>query len=217
MKNCISTLCTGPFTRPLLVETAFWCLWHRHGPALGRARDCKKTSFRILLGVYCHNIPTHTPQSGYHKVAEVAKTANAAKMAEKCINRKSARPTPPHTNPMESEAGNTFSAQNRTKPKDSYFSTQKKGGSFFDPPTTPPPPPPQPPSKPQKSGFQMGGGGSGGVRTKNSLGDVLIGQNNDFQGVKLTIQPLVVGYANRPKKAQNGGYVAFFPIYLALI
>ena len=24
----------------------------------------QKTSFRILVGIYCHNIPTHTPQSG---------------------------------------------------------------------------------------------------------------------------------------------------------
>ena len=30
-----------------------------------------------------------------------------------------------------------------------------------------------------------------------------------LQGVKLTIQPLGVGYANRPKKAKMGGYVAF--------
>ena len=37
-----------------------------------------------------------------------------------------------------------------------------------------------------------------------------------LQGVKLTIQPLGVGYANRPKKAQNGGYVAFVPIYACL-
>ena len=32
-----------------------------------------------------------------------------------------------------------------------------------------------------------------------------------LQGVKLTIQPLGVGYANRPKKAKMGGYVAFSP------
>ena len=70
----------------------------------------------ILVGIYCHNIPTHTPQSGYHGFTEVAKTANIAKMAEKCI---SACPTPPHTNPMESGPGNIFSAQNRKKPKDS--------------------------------------------------------------------------------------------------
>ena len=38
-----------------------------------------------------------------------------------------------------------------------------------------------------------------------------------LQGVKLTIQPLGVGYANGPKKAQNGvGYVAFSPIYACL-
>ena len=32
-----------------------------------------------------------------------------------------------------------------------------------------------------------------------------------LQGVKLTIQPLGIGYANRPKKAEMGGYVAFSP------
>ena len=46
----------------------------------------QKTSFRILAGIYCHNLPTHTPQSGYHGVTEVAKTANTPKMAEKCIS-----------------------------------------------------------------------------------------------------------------------------------
>ena len=34
-----------------------------------------------------------------------------------------------------------------------------------------------------------------------------------LQGDKLTIQPLGVGCATRPKKAQNGGYVAFSPVY----
>ena len=47
------------------------------------------------------------------------------------------------------------------------------------PTNQPTPPPHPPPSKPEKSGFQVGGG-SGGVRTKNSLGDAFIGQNNDF-------------------------------------
>ena len=37
-----------------------------------------------------------------------------------------------------------------------------------------------------------------------------------LQGVKLTIQPLGVGYANRPKKPKMGGYVAFSPIYACL-
>ena len=32
-----------------------------------------------------------------------------------------------------------------------------------------------------------------------------------LQGVKPTIQPLGVGYANRPKKAQNGGVCGVFP------
>ena len=33
---------------------------------------------------------------------------------------------------------------------------------------------------------------------------------------KPTIQPLGVGYANRPKKAKMGGYVAFSHIYACL-
>ena len=32
-----------------------------------------------------------------------------------------------------------------------------------------------------------------------------------LEGVKLTIQPFGVGYANRPKKAQNGGVCGAFP------
>ena len=37
-----------------------------------------------------------------------------------------------------------------------------------------------------------------------------------LQTVKPTIQPLGIGYANRPKKAQNGGYVVFSHIYACL-
>ena len=120
VKNYISRLCTGPFTRPLLVETAIPRLWHGHLTGPRQSYRLQKTSLDILVGIYCHNIPTRTPQSGYHGVTEVAKTTNIAKMAEECINCISARPTPPHTNPMESGPGNTFSAQNRKKkPKDS--------------------------------------------------------------------------------------------------
>ena len=169
VKNC--RLCTGPFTRPLLVETVISRLWHVTG----------SQHFRILVGIYCHNITTHTPQSGYHGVTEVAKTANIPKMAEKCINCMSARPTPPHTNPMESGPGNTFSAQNRKKPKDSCGSTQKKGGCHFFDIVDPPPTPPTSLKTSKKVAFKWGGGGGlGRVRTKNSLGDVFIGQNNDF-------------------------------------
>ena len=87
-------------------------------------------SFRILVGIYCHNSPTHNPHNGYHGVTEVAKTANIAKMAEKCINCRSARPTPPHTNPMESGPGNTCLAQNKKKQKIHDF-RPKKGGVHF--------------------------------------------------------------------------------------
>ena len=60
------------------------------------------------------------------------------------------------------------------------FDPKKGGGSFFWTFLTPPPPnPPIPlPENLKKVGFKRGG--CGGVRTKNSLGDAFIGQNNDF-------------------------------------
>ena len=86
-------------------------------------------SIRVLVGIYCHNIPTHTPKSGYHGLTVVAKTANIAKMAEKCINY--SRPTPPHTNPMESGPGSTFWLKIVKNEKMHHFRPPKKGGSFF--------------------------------------------------------------------------------------
>ena len=87
----------------------------------------------------------------------------------------------------------------------------KRGVHFL----TTPPLPPAPASKPQTGGFQVGGGleGSG---PKTHCGMRLLDKIMILQGVKLTIQPLGVGYANRPKEAQNGGYVAFSPIYACL-
>ena len=138
VKNCINRLCTGPFTRPLLVETAISRRWHGHLSGPRQGRRLQKTSFCIVVGIYCHNIPTRTPQRGYHGVTEVSKTANIPKLAEKCINCISACPTPPHTNPMESGPGNPFSAQNRKKTERFMIFDPKKGGVSF---TTSPPPP----------------------------------------------------------------------------
>ena len=92
-------------------------------------------------------------------------------MTENCINCLS--PLPPlrrtlshsaHTNPMELGPKTLFLLKiEEKKPKDS---TPKRGGVL-------------PPLK--KVGFKWTGGeGSMGVPTKNSLGDAVIGQNNDF-------------------------------------
>ena len=82
VKNCMSRLCTGPLTSPLLVETAISRLWHGHLTGPRHGQRLQKTSFCILVRIYCHKNPTHTPQSGYHGVTEVAKTANIPKMAK---------------------------------------------------------------------------------------------------------------------------------------
>ena len=82
----------------------------------------------------------------------------------------------------------------------------KKGGWIFDPPPHP--------QNLEKSGFKGGGGFWGGPKTHRGMR--LLYKTVILQGVKSTIQPLGVGYANSPKKAQNGGYVAFSPICACL-
>ena len=95
----------------------------------------------------------------------------------------------------------------------------KEGGFIFSTFLTPPPPPPPPHTPPfpqnlKKVGFKWGGlGGSG---PKINWGRCLLDKIMILQGVRLTIQPLGVGYANRPKNAKMGGYVAFSPIYACL-
>ena len=92
----------------------------------------------------------------------------------------------------------------------------KKGGSFFSTFLTPPhPPPPTPPFKTSKK-WVSSGGGLGGSGPKTHWGMRLLDKIMILQGVKLTIQPHGVGYANRPKKAKMGGYVAFSPTHACL-
>ena len=108
---------------------------------------------------------------------------------------------------MESGPGNIFWLKIEKTQKIHDFRPKKRGVIFL------PPPPPQ---LPQKSGFQVRGVGGDAL---DNWGMCLLDKIMILQGVKLTIQPLGVGHANRPKKAQKGGYVAFSPTYayLALI
>ena len=89
-----------------------------------------------------------------------------------------------------------------------------KGGVIFSTFLTPPPPPP--PSLETSKKWVSSGGGLGGSGPKTHWGMHLLDKIMILHGVKLTIQPLGVGYANRPKKAKMGGYVAFSHIYACL-
>ena len=135
----------------------------------------------MLVGIYCHHIPTNTPHSGWHGVTEVAKTANTAKMAKKTMLCTRACPTPPHTNPMESVSGITFSAIYGGEQKNYDFQPKKGGENIFSTFSTPPDPHPQPVPC-LKSHKKMGCNGTGyrGIPTKNSFGDACVGQINDF-------------------------------------
>ena len=103
--------------------------------------------------------------------------------------------TPPHTNPTESGPKTLFRLKIERNQKIHDFRPKKRGGHFL----TPPPPP----SKPPKSGFQVGGGSHWGMHL---LHKIMI-----LQGVKLTIQPHGVGYANSPQKGPKWGGMWCFP------
>ena len=90
----------------------------------------------------------------------------------------------------------------------------KKGGVIFSTFLTPPPPPP--PSLKTSKKWVSSGGGLGGSGPKTHWGMRLLDKIMILQGVKPTIQPLGVGYANSPKMAKMGGYVAFSHIYACL-
>ena len=66
---------------------------------------------------------------------------------------------------------------------------------------------------PQEKGFKWWGGG--GVPTKNSSGDVFIGQNNDLKRGETNNSTLGVDYANWPKR-RGGGGMWRFPMYAGL-
>ena len=93
------------------------------------------------------------------------------------------------------------------------FDPKKGGGHFLTPPPHPPPVPTS--FKSSKNWVSRGGVRGGGSGPKTDWGMRLLDKIMILQGVKLTIQPLGVGYVNRPKKAQNGGYVVF-PPYIRL-
>ena len=105
-----------------------------------------------------------------------------------------------------------FGSKSKKNQKIHDFRPKKRGGSFFDPHPTPPTPPL--PQNLKKVGFKWGGLGQSGPKTH--WGMRLLDKIMILQGVKLTIQPLGVGYANSPKNAKIRGYVAFSPIYACL-
>ena len=104
-----------------------------------------------------------------------------------------------------------FGSKSKKNQKIHDFQPKKWGGHCLTPPPHP--------QNLKKVGFKWGG--SRGVRTKNSMGGCVFWPKKIekkkmiLQGVKLTIQPLGVGYTNSPKKAKMGGMWRF-PLYACL-
>ena len=93
-----------------------------------------------------------------------------------------------------------------------FHSKKRGGGHFFDIFDTRPHPPHLTENL-KKVGFKWGG------PDQKLIGGCVCWTKKMImilQKVKPTIQPLGVGYANSPKKAKMGAYVAFSPIYACL-
>ena len=139
-------------------------------------------------------------------------------MAEKCTNciKRSSHSAP--YKPYGVGTRKHFFGSKSKKTKRFVIFDPKKGGVIFFDIFDPPPPPPTHPHPPLKGSkkWVSSGGGLGGSGPKTHWGMHLLDKIMILQGVKLTIQPLGVGYANRPKKAKMGGYVAFSPLYVCL-
>ena len=87
-------------------------------------------SYSIPVGLYCHNIPTCTPQSGYQGVTKVTKKCDIAKLAENCRKCISARPTPP-TQTVWSWNPNFFGPKWKKNKRFVIFDPPKKRGLIF--------------------------------------------------------------------------------------
>ena len=105
-----------------------------------------------------------------------------------------------------------FGSKSKKTSRFMIFDPSKEGCRFS---TFLPPPPPHPTSLKSSKKWVSSWGGLGRSGPKTHWGVCLLDKMMILQGVKLTIQPLEVGYADRPKKAQKGG-IWRFPLYTGL-
>ena len=173
VKNCMSRLCTNPFTRPLLVETAISRLWQGHltGPWQGyTAKNVLSYPSRHILSQHPHSHPSDWVPRG-HRGRQSRQHSKNGRKVHKQHKRSS------HSAPYKPYGVGTrkhFFGSKSKKTKRFMIFDPKKGGVIFSTFLTPP----HLPQNLKKVGFKWGG--SRGVQTKNSLGDAFIGQNNDF-------------------------------------
>ena len=151
-KTCTSRLCTSPFTRPLWVETAISRLWHRHLTGPKQVWKLQKNVLPYPSRHISSQHPSDWVPQGHRGRQNRQHTKRGRKVHQ--LHKRSSHS--PHTNPMESGPGTTFSAQNRKKTKKFVIFGPKKGGSFFFDIFAPPPPPP-PSLKTSKKWVSSGG------------------------------------------------------------
>ena len=159
---------------------------------------------RHILSQHPHSHPSEWAPRGHQGCQNRQHSKNGWKLHKL---HKSSRPSPIQT--LWSRDPGTLFRLKIKKNKRFMIFDPKKRGSFFSTFSTPP-------SFKTSKKWVSSGGVWGGSGPKTHWGMRLLDKIMILQGVKLTIQPLRVGYAHRPNKAKMGGYVAFSPICACL-
>ena len=176
----------------------------RPSARLQTAKNVLPYPSRQILSQHPHSHPSEWVPRGHRGRQNRQHSKNGRKVHKLHERSSHSAPYKPHGVGTRKHFFGSKSKKNQKIPD---FRPKKRGGH---------PPPHHLPQNLKKVGFKWGGGGLGGSGPKTHWGMRLLDKIMILQGVKLTIQPLGVGYANRPKKAQNEGNVAFSPIYACL-
>ena len=161
------------------METVISRLWHgfdQPSAKLQSAKSLLSYPSRHVLSKHPHSHPSDSVPRGHRGRQNRQHSTNGWKVHK--VPKRSFHSTP--YKPHGVGTWKHFFGSKSKKPKRFMICNPKKekgGGSIFDPPH-PPHHLHHLPENLKKVGFTWGG--FGGVRTKNSLGDVFIGQNYDF-------------------------------------
>ena len=176
VKNCISRLCTGPFTH---VTHSWWRQpfrvfgtgFDRPWAGLETAKNVLSYPSRHILSQHPHSHPSEWVARGHRGPQNRQHSKNGEKMHKLHQRSSHSAPYKPHG---VGTRKHFFGSESKKNQKIHDFRPKKRGGHLLIPPH-------HLPQNLKKVGFKWGGpGGGGGSRTKNSLGDAFIGQNNDF-------------------------------------
>ena len=174
VKNCIGRLCSLGHYWSKQSFCVFGTGCDRLSARLKTAQNVLLYPSTYILSRHPHSHPLEWVPQGHRDRQNRQHSKNGQKVH--ILHKRSSQSAPykPH---RVGTRKHFFGSKSKKTKRFMIFDPKKRGGHFFRHFWHPPPHHPLP-QKLKKVGFKLGG--SGGVRTKNLLGDAFIGQSNDF-------------------------------------